>query len=90
LTNGSLPGFLRAQTFQARRQDFIAWFTVVRRSPMALPSVSVTTSSFSYSVSVMLVSISETRREPSRVAVFQDMAANQLETILVVTLGTGV
>lgn len=37
----------------------------------------------------MLVSISETRRELSRVAVFQDIAANQLETILVVTVGTG-
>jgi hypothetical protein len=42
-----LPGCLRATTFQARRQVFIALLTVVRRSPIALPSASVTTSSFS-------------------------------------------
>jgi hypothetical protein len=49
-TWGSLPGLRRAATFQARRQVFMAWLTVVRRSrSMMLPSasVSLTTSSFS-------------------------------------------
>jgi len=48
LIAGSLPGFRRATTFQARRQDFMAWLTLVRRSrATVLPSasVSVTTSS---------------------------------------------
>ena len=49
LTGGTLPGLRRAATFHARRQVFMAWLTVVRRSrSIVLPSRRlVTTSSFS-------------------------------------------
>jgi hypothetical protein len=50
LTIGTLPGLRRVATFQARRQVFMAWLTVVRRSRWTVlprPSVCLTTSSFS-------------------------------------------
>ena len=41
LTDGSLPGLRLAAMFHARRQDFMAWLTVVRRSrSTAFPSAS--------------------------------------------------